>query len=320
MADRITLNFGANTREVERGADRMSDSLKDTEEALEDVGKTGQEVGDEAASGLSKAGDAVDDVGGKLDELGGVANDVLEGDFANAAESGVRSLSRLADFIPGAGAAIGAALATIAGNFIKSWDDAAKENEERINSMYDNFIESGRDFNSAEQVNAAVRDLIKDQDKLNRIKEEAATAGVRLSVALRAEAGDTTALSTVLQAVRDRRAELNAQQDDYIAKNGDVNAQLDYQIGTLDLLERSYEDLAGQTDSAIAMAQLYRDATEDAGTATGNLADELNNVPSSVYAGVEVDTATAEAQLKSFLTKRRGLDIDVRYRAGRAVD
>lgn len=298
-SDRITLNFGANTREVEQGTDRIADSLTDTERKLEDVGRAGEDAGDAAAGGLADVGTSAGDVGTQLGDLGNIATDVLEGDVAGGARSAVGAISGLAALIPGVGAAIGSGLALAANAFIGAWEQAAKTNEDRIKSMYEDMIASGRDFASTEFVNSEIDKIVEDDARLAQVKADAAEAGVKLSIALRAEAGDQVALSTVLQAVRDRRDELNRQQQDYIEKNNDVNAALDEQIGGLDLLEIAYGSVADRTDTASEKANIYRDATEGAYTATGTLHDALENLPKSVYSSIEVKVPSGASIVKS---------------------
>lgn len=324
MVDRITLGFAADTTEVERGTDRIADSLDDVNRKLDEVGQTGEDAGQAAAGGLDEAGGSATDVTGKLGALGDVASNVLEGDIAGGARSAAGALSGLAALIPGIGTAIGAGLALAANAFIGSWEKAAKANEERIRSMYDDMIKSGNDFASTNFVNSSISDVLNDEARLTEVKNDAATAGVRVSLALRAEAGDQLALASMLQSVRDRREELTAAQEAYIAKNGVVNASLDEQLGGLDQLEVALGTYGTASDTAASKADLYRDATENAGTATGNLGDAIDNLPDSVFVGIEVDTVAAQKKFDAFIADLRNRHIpivaDVVDRYGRSLD
>lgn len=323
MADRITLNFAANTADAERGTDRMAGSLDDVSTKLDDLGTAGEDAGNKTAGSLDDVGTATENVGGKLGDLGGVAKDVLEGDLAGAARGGVAALTGLAAAVPVVGAAVGTGLALAANTFIGIWEKAAKTNEDRIKAMFDDFIKSGNDFASVEFVNSSIHDIIDDTDRLNEVKRDAAEAGVRLSLALRAEAGDQVALASVLTTLRSKREDLTAAQEAFIAKNGDSSAAIDEQIGGLDLLETALNSYGTAADTAGTKADVYRQATDDAGVATGNLTDKLNAIPASIFASVEVDTSTAQAKVDSFIAglKSRKIPIvaDVVDRYGRSV-
>lgn len=311
MVDRITLGFGADITEVERATDDMSRGLEDTADALEDVGKAGEDAGQAAADGLDGAGAATDDVAGKLGDLGNVATDVLEGDFAGAAQSGITALTGLAAAIPGIGALIGSGLATIANGFIARWEDAAEATEDRIAAMYEDMKTSGNNFLSSENIAKEINAILNDADRYQEAQDAAALSGSRLALVLRAEAGDQLAIQSVLAGVAQQRRELTAAQDEYVDRTGDTSAAIEDQLSSLDVLAQKYGYVGTEQDSAAARAELFRQATENAGEATGNLNDKLNDLPGAVGIDIVVDTAAAEDDVDRFVARVRNRRIRI---------
>lgn len=156
----ITVRFLADVGDWLRGLGKSKDALTDTEKGLEDVlreavvlgrqlGKTTDEIAsdfsnafgvplDRAKSAVGevideteklgrvqgKAGDDSDKLGGKLTELGSVARDILAGDFAGAAESGLGALATFAG-AAGVGGAVGGlvieAVSGLVDNLVQQW-------------------------------------------------------------------------------------------------------------------------------------------------------------------------------------------------------
>lgn len=324
MADRITLNFAANTSEVEQGTDRIADSLDDVDRKLEDVGTAGEQAGQAASDGLDDVGASATDVSGELGDLASIATDVLEGDVAGAARTAADTLGGMAAIIPGIGAAIGSGLAFAANALVDVWETATKQVEDRVASMYEDMKESGDNFASNQFIAGEVDAILNDAARLDAARATSELTGARLALVLRAEAGDQVAINSVLREGAAAREALTAAQDDYIEKNGDSSAAIEDQLSSLDVLAQTYGYIGDEQDTAAAKANLYREATEGVGTATGNLADKLNDLPGTVVVGIEVDTDAADTDVEKFITRVRNRRIRIPVegvdRYGRRID
>ncbi|MBX3099001.1 MAG: hypothetical protein KF761_05420 [Salinibacterium sp.] len=228
MADRIVINFGAETREVEVAGRKIEDVLKDTESALEDVGAAGKNAGQGVGEGGDKAAESLDNVttasgkfGDSLGQVGGIAKDALDGNVGGAVEKVAGVLGGLAGTIPGIGAAVGVLATEGISAVVGGLQDAQKEADElkaRLVDAYKKAAEEGRNYLTSEQINAAALDILhpKDQagrDKLDGYKKAADLIGVDQNTVILAEAGSYEDLKVVIdaaaQAEKDRRLSRN---------------------------------------------------------------------------------------------------------------
>ena len=226
--DRIVINFGAETREVELAGRTISDVLSDTEKALEDVGAAGQDsladvvdaqgevtrtaedMGDAVEDAGERSGDALEDIGDKtgevgdaLGDLGGVAQDALDGDFSSAAEGGLGALAGLSAAIPGVGAVVGTVFAEVGKTIIGSFEESAEKSEERIQAMYLDFAESGSRYLTNEAIIAGVKKIADDADLYAKAIQLSKDSGVDLATVLRGMAGDGDSRLQVENSIRD---------------------------------------------------------------------------------------------------------------------
>ena len=329
MVDRITINFTANTREVERGAERMSDALGDVEGSLEDVGQKGEEA-------LGQAGDAVDDLDGKtrnaqgtVQELGTAAKQALSGDFVGGASSAGLALAGLA----GVGGTVAIGLIEIAKGFAAAWQENAKATEERVKSMYADMLESGQNFLSESKVQTKINDIVNDTEKIKDLNGFAIESGISIAELVAAEAGASEARQAVL-------AELNAQ----IAENLSLQASTTDTSGNeLIILEAKevklqailshYGELNAEQSKAYDLAQLGREAQDVAAIGTAEevlrrreeneLVQKRNkalaDTPTTVTTKLVLDTKQAEADLRALATKTLGITVVVKDPIGRRI-
>lgn len=308
MADRIEINFTANVREVTRGTDEISDSLKDTERDLDDLGRGGEQS-------LEKITDAQKDVDTGAKDLSGTVKGELTNAFeqwdgtAGGAVSSVGSaLQGLAGLIPGIGGLIGAGLGVVVTEWAKTWGDSAEEVEQRTADMFDDMIASGNRFTSQEFIQKALADLFKDEGKTSEIERAADALGLSAAVIAEAYAGVPEAIDTVI-----------AKTDELADKqllSADPNSEL---IAQYRAIEATVQGVADSTTSAADRAALFEATVnqntkrwEETGQAVDEVGNKINNLPDPTV-NVAVDTAAADRQLRNWsgiaYTKRINLDI-----------
>lgn len=305
-------------RDVERAAESLEEvdeKAKHAADSTRDVGKASKDAGDDFST------------------LGDIARDVLEGDFGSAAENAIGSLAALGVFAGAGGAlasVIGEGVGAIVGDFIGQWDRAARETEQRISDMFDDFLESGQSYLSQQFIDAKIGELITNTEEWNRIREESALIGEHESTLLRANAGDLAAVNDAISAAKERRAELVAEGERYIEVNGRENAAITDQVSSIDLLIQKLAGVSGEQDTAAAKAEAARAAMEESAAANHRTADSLDrvadsarNVPDGKTVTVTADTTAFYAQMEAIRQARYstsvGIDIVINERRGRTI-
>lgn len=317
MSDRITINFTANTREVERGADRMADSLGDVESSLDDIGNQGEKA-------LRKTTDAVDDLNtktsdtqGTVQDLGSAAQDALGGDFVSGATGAATSLLGLI----GLGGTAGVLLTEVARAFNQSWQDNAAATEARVKTMYDDMLKSGQDFLSDSQIQQNVADIVNDTEKMKDLNTFAINSGIAITDLIAAEAGASEARSSVLSELnRQIEENVNLQESGTIT-SGDQLTIVEAQESKLQEILTHYGNIATEQDNVLGLVKQTRDVYEVVAQGT---ADEvlqrkeeneliqkrnkaLADTPTTVPVKLEVDTS----QLDNIVGKSIKVGFDV---------
>jgi len=321
-------------REVSSGGERGQRALDDltrdakrAERAVEDVGENGsrglgkvkasaQEVQQEFGSNLAES---VSSVRGDLSELGQVGQDTLGGLAGTIAGMGPGGLVGALALAAGA-VGLGAVTAGI---------EEAKEKQEALNEAAAKFAEGYttgvNGAIDAAQVFAEINAIATDPDRYKEAGENAKNWGVDVATAMRAMAGDATAIGTIEGAL-DRQAEAlkrNAEGHDNYAQNieaattGQSTANDTYLKGrdALDQLTGAMD--AGRQQAENAQRALY-DYASTTGVATGKT-DELGNAIVRLPDGKEVvlnaETKTAREDVDGFEKKVQGVqDKTVRMR------
>lgn len=332
MADRITINFAANTREVEQGADRIDDSLTNVEKALEDVGTEGErslEKTTDAASDLEKG---TRDVEGSVRELGSAATDALGGDLVGGAESALTSILGLGA-IGGAGGIVATSLIEIARGFGASWEEESEATKERISSMYDDMLESGANFLSDNLVQQNVTAIVQDAEKLKTLNDYAIDTGIAVADLIAAEAGAGGTRSALLEKINGQLADNVALQE---AGGFETQAEadaLDAQIVKLDRVREHFDGLASEQRESLNLVQTTRDVLdviESGSSATVFARKEENeqiqkrnkllaDTPTTVTSRLVLDTNEADKQLASLFAKPRYVKTNAVDRNGKPI-
>lgn len=205
MADRIEIDFTANTREVTKGTDEIADALEDTERALGDVGAAGEDAGrstsdalDDIASSADAAGDSVaDGTGGAFDELASKADDAL-------GETGTQLLG-LVGIAGGVGGAVAAGVGFAVDqitSLIGAQIEQVQQLRDSIIEAYGSGAEAGRTFlDQATILNNALA-INSDPTRFAAAAEAAKQIGVDTNTYILSQAGSVSDLNVVLEAAR----------------------------------------------------------------------------------------------------------------------
>ncbi len=203
MADRIVINFGADTREVEQAGKRMSDVLDETQDSLDDVGTAGDDSlekvtkgAEDAADAAEKMGDKVADSGDGFGELEGVADDALGG-----IGDGLLGLVGIAG-------GVGGAVSTLVGGAIDIVTDTIKEQQVEAKKLHDDLVgayvdagDAGLNYLDTAAVISAASDIYKNANgELDDYREKAALIGVDVNTYVLAQAGSYEDLRVVIEA------------------------------------------------------------------------------------------------------------------------
>lgn len=233
VADRIIINFGAETREVEVAGRKMSDVLKDTQDALEDVGEAGEDAGKQSTDALddtAKAGEGVKD---SLSAVGAAGSKALKGDVGGAAEEVATTLADIATAaIPGVGAALGV-LATegiqaiTAG--LQESEKQAQALKDQLSDAYQTAVEGGRRALDEAQIQSAAYDII-FSDQRDAYLKNAQAIGVDFTTYVRALVGDENALNQARETGIARLEQQKALTEGAVGANGEAVSAYDSQL------------------------------------------------------------------------------------------
>lgn len=259
MVDRIVINFGAETREVEVAGRKMSDVLKDTEAALDDVGATGEDSLDKVTKSADEATESTDKlgsgVGGELTDAFGKFDGTANGELESVADG----LGGLAALIPGVGgligAGVGAALTEGVHAFTADLDAQAKASEDRIQNMYDAFVESGLDYYTETQKADAIGEITKDTEKLAAAYKTAGDLGISVQEVLLAQVEAGKDRYDILQLINQEvQAEYQKGRE-----TGEVDSN---RIVLLNNLKLQFQALTVEQQKSTDAAEVYRSTVE----------------------------------------------------------
>ncbi|MDU0367676.1 hypothetical protein RWH45_10645 [Microbacterium sp. KSW4-17] len=281
---------------VERTFDNMVRDAKKADRAVSDVGDNGgrslgkvkdgaQEVQQEFGQNMAES---VSSFRGDLQDLGQVGQDTLGGLAGTVAGMGPAGLAGA--FALAAGA-VGLGALTAAQDEAKEKQDALNESAAKFAEGYLNGINGAID---ASQVFAEINAINTDPERYKQAGENAKNWGVDVSTAIRAMAGDATALGTIDAALDRQKAAMDANSagaDNYAqsieaATTGQSTANSTYLAGrdALDQLTGAMDQ--GRQQAENAQRALY-DYAQTAGVATGET-DDLGNSIVRLPGGKEI--------------------------------
>lgn len=204
-------------RDGSRALGKLEDALRDVERQTDDAARSVKDMGDDGRRGFGRLRDGADEasegVSDFKDEAKQNAQEVASS-FDGSAESiadGFQGLAAtaFAGFGPAgvvAGLAAAAGIGLAAQGFEAS-AEAQEASEEAIAGWADKFIEAGGRAMSAAQLVGEVTAIATDPERYKEAAENAKNWGVDEATAMRAIAGDATALEVVKKTLNDRTAE-----------------------------------------------------------------------------------------------------------------
>jgi len=316
MSDRIEINFTANVREVMRGTEQIGDGLKKTERALDDVGEQGEQSLEKITKAQGDVADASTKVGSALSDVGGIAKSALEGDLGGAVEGAAQSIGGLAALIPGVGGLVGAGLGTALSEGIKLFsanvDAEAKASEDRIQSMYDAFVESGVNYLTTQQALASLDAITGDKERRDELKAQAEELGLTIETILAAQVQSGEQRNQVLQRANEL---LDEQNQKLLDGTFELDGSTSQTVAALQEIVGEYQKLNGEQNTAAQGAELFRSTSE---LITGELTRSTEEIqkankalaetPKTVPTKLSVDDSELEEKVSRSRTVRLRLE------------
>lgn len=291
----------AGRREAKSGGADMERSFKDMADTAKREAKTaGDALGDSTRDGMRRGGDYV-----------GEFKDEAKSNLAEVASSFSGGIDSAADLVQGTlggltavGGPVGllaAALAAIGGGMYASFSREAEATEARIQSMYDDMVESGNEYLSEQLVQSNVHAIIgRAEDaaiKWGDLQDIVKATGATESLVARAFAGDQAALNELMDLTRDKREAIT---DTTLAGAGEETAALAGPQRELLGIQARLEDVQDANDEAAARTKLYAQTVAEA---SGQTQAELaaikggyDNIPSEKRTNIVISDNVDEVQ------------------------
>lgn len=304
------------TMGLDKGERKLGDlerAMRDVQREADDMGDAGRRMGDDLDRGFKRAEDGADDF---RQEAGQTARETAAS-FDGSAESIGEAFQEVAanafgGFGP-AGAIAGLAAAAGIGAAIQGFEDVDEANEEsqrRAADWAQSFIDAGAlIISNADQV-ARVQAIATDPEQYEEARKNAENWGVDTSWAMRAMAGDATALTVVEESLAQAQADL----DDKMTTNTDsitgMSDEMKTAAGQLNDGRDAFERLTGEMDAGREGAQAVSDAligmVNSADDATvqvddlGNRVYTLKDEHGETQIFVDADTGLASENIDAF--------------------
>lgn len=353
-----TRQFSSN---VKKG---IQEPLEDVSDVLEDVTKAGDKAGDTLEKSMKGAQKETDDLKKDFKSLGDVIDketksagrnlgkNVKDGtdegreglkDFKDEAASTAResaasfdgsaesigdsfqeiAANALGGFGP-AGAVAGLAVAAGMGIGFANIEERAAAMEEFTSDLFEDMIESGQDYASAEFINSRISDILKeninDKGKANDLTEESKRLNLEVSDLIRAQAGDQLALNDVIAAEE-------AKHDANIAKiNESTQSAKQKQAAVLeenhehDVTLGKYTAIQGGIAATIQAQDLYNASAQTGADKVQRMNDILAGINDKTVT-LNADTGPVEQAIRDITAKKVTVLVDLQGRkSGEWVD
>lgn len=316
MSDRIEINFTANVREVMRGTEQIGDGLKKTERALDEVGDQGEQSLEKITKAQGDVVDASGKVGSALSDVGGIAKSALEGDLGGAVEGAAQSIGGLAALIPGVGGLVGAGLGTALSEGIKLFsanvDAEAKASEDRIQSMYDAFVESGVNYLTTQQALSALDAITGDKARIDELRAQSEELGLSIQTIIAAQIQSGEARNQVQQRANEL---LDEQNQKLLDGSYELDGSTSRSVGALQEIVGEYQKLNGEQNTATQGAELFRSTSS---LITGELTKSTEEIqkankalaetPRTIAVALTVDGSAIDREIAKSRTIRVNLE------------
>lgn len=267
-------------RDAQRRTEDAKDEIRDLRDELNKAGRAGKQSGDEIDDGFTRMRHSASEASDELRQNLGETFSSFRGDLEDIPQIAQDVFGGLAGSIGGLPAAFGlAAGAAGIGLLVAGFQQLQEQEEarkERVHQWADAYIESSNRIIGAAYTVAEVQDIATDPERYEQAKENAKNWGVDVSTAMRAMAGDTTALTIAQESLDDRTEKLNK-----ALETTQVNAD-----GTA----QGFADIQTEVNKgAEALSNINNEMSEGASIASQVSQSLLGIVESSKDASVEVD-------------------------------
>lgn len=318
-----------------RSLDKLEKALESAQRETDQLGRKAREAGDDAGQGFGRMRAASEEVTQEVGSNLGEAVSSIRGDLSDLGQVGQDTLGGLAATVAGMGpAGLAGAFALAAGavglGALTAGQEEAKEKQEALNEsaakFAEGYIEGIDGAISASQVFAEINSIATDPERYKVAGENAKNWGIDVSTAMRAMAGDSTAIGTVEVALGKQKAAMdaNAQGADNMAQNieaattGQSSANSTYLAGKAALDELTNGLSMGAEQAANAQRALY-DYAAQVGVATGetdDLGNSIYKLPGGKEIVMDAKTKQASEDVDAFENKVQGVrDKSVTVRA-----
>lgn len=292
------------TNDAEKDYKSLGDVIeRESKSAGKSLGKNIKGGTDDAREGLkdfkdesaSTAREAAASFDGSAESIGDAFQEVA----ANA----------LGGFGPlGAAAGIGVAIGVGAG--FAQIEERAQQMEQLVGDLFDDMIQSGNAYASAEFINSKIADIVKemanDQAKSNELSEDSVRLGLSQQTLLRAQAGDQEALNAAIQAENDAHAaaiqKINESSVSTTQKRAAVGEENQEHQTTIAL----YEGVKAGVDSAISAQGLYNSSVSTGNAQLDATKAKIADIASQM-AGIGDKTIKIDADTTGLEGALRGL-------------
>lgn len=275
----LSDSFDRGTRE----AGDLERAMRDVQREADDLGDTGRKIGRDLDRGFERAEEGADEF---KQEARQTARETAAS-FDGSADSIVDLFQEVAanafgGFGP-AGLIAGLAVAAGIGAGVKGFEDideATEESKQRIADWAQSYVDAGDTIISAADQVARVQQIATDPEQYEAARENAKNWGIDTSTAMRAMAGDATALQVVSESLAQAQEDL----DEKIGSNTDsitgMSGEFKIAAGQLNAGRDAFEALNSEMGAGQEAARAVSDAliglVNDADNATVQV-DELGN-------------------------------------------
>ena len=331
-----------------KGPDKLEDGLEDAQKASKELEREVKDTADTIEKEFKKsyaqmkqsAADGTDGAKESLNDFKREANSTAKesaASFDGSAESIVDAFQETAanafeGFGPAgalAGIAAAAGIGLVSAAFTQAGEDAEKL-EEKVETAFDQMIESQSKYIAQEFTNEAIKEIINDTDRMNEATETANTLGLDRATIIRAMAGDQAALSavnTIAAASAETLSEKIAKQKDETGRASETDLR---RLESLAKVSGKLQDQSGIYATAVGRYEDYRQAVTDSTFANdislksvdklsdgvGRLGSGLAKLPANVKAPVieqAVVPAPDTSRLDAAIRRHRAMNVEVRY-------
>ena len=303
----------AQLRDAQKATERLGDETKitaaqierDYRDAYRQMKRSAEDASDESRRSMGKVGERSAEVGQEVRQnLGeGIAN-AARGDFEALSDTigdtfggAVAGIGGLGTAALGVAGALGLGAVTAAFQAIQQEQERAAE---AAAHWAEAFINAGGEVVGAAQTVAEVTAIATDPERYKQAQDNARNWGIDVSTAMRAMAGDSTALSIAQEGVNQKMVDYN----DQASKTSEtaLNLRNQWEAGKNSLQQLNGDMEAGRTaarnvsDALLAIVS----SSSDAAVAVDELGNKVVTLPDGAEIMIDAKTGQATQDISRF--------------------